>query len=1107
MPDPWESALLNALLDPYGMRGAQSVPTPQADSDDPLLDVQMPEPPQAKRRRKQNDGLIPAPYYLGQAPSGPAMINAPYRPVQANTGGPALTPADQNAGTPLSFSGVMGVLGEKLPQYFGYEPFGSEGHIGRVKSAFTLPFRMAKGMYDSMVGDHSFINQHMRQELAYQLRGDETIMDNGDVFRDGKFIGNMMEDQADFEKSVLSAATDIETGNIGYGAATGAATDPTVVRSLGGPTAKKANLSALEQAQKMFDEGAEMDDIFAQTHWWNVGPDNKWAFEIDDSAAKPTQRTLDMFEQARRTGRPVSAVGTNEDFYSHPELYENYPTIAKGQHTATANPMLADNERGIAGSFNPDDGRTYVEAGTPERGLQGFLHEAGGHNAMHLEGRASGGNRAMFASYTPAARREIAIFHHKLLNSLFEQQVRGKPMPVPYRKVWQQMGAPTYDELLPQVNFWSRMAKQGDLAEYVMSNSPEYKYKPPHAIAEDADRAAANAMYDYFEFGEENARNVERRMRLTPQERAADAFYNTFQTPPDKQVMVPPRYGYGYGGGSPLPRNYRQLRMEPQSLQPTPRRVNAKGDIAGAPPGIRTEADVDALAEKLLADATTPEGEAGRGFYKGFGDSIAARIDDAETARSYTTAYGLTSNLAPVTDNVGYANTALNQRNMGMPVEAGRFPNQSGPQIAQAFDEGRLPDSHKAGRFAHHLLPEQFQRATDEAGPVLDEHMGTAFGYPQNKQGAFRFSESQTRFGDEVMDRTIQKGRARGVPDFNEATAQEMIWGNERAKKGLPGYPSPEEIMEQNSSFTQVEAMPGATTGVSQKLKDLPMAERETITSEMLDAAGDSNMARIFGTMTKKGEPGYSWFDGGVNPNRMYQMSTGTVGSGADKVIDPASKKAADIARHTMQLVLGQDGSGLTTPRPITSGMSKGKADIVYFEMGKRLKGKGAHGRLMKALEEELGPQWGNGTFQMPYKNGLILKNISGVPNKEFQAAMKRVHDKVGGRGLQLMIDAGGDYTGIDWSKGDYKKLLAEFDTPELRKVFDEKVTKQLGAAQSKWEEIAKRYGIETSSVLDKVRRIGSRGGMSALEQAVKDGLIPAGAIAFVLSMMRDDEA
>lgn len=155
------------------------------------------------------------------------------------------------------------------------------------------------------------------------------------------------------------------------------------VGMMAGVGAKSANKAALGAAQDMERRGVKPEAIWQQTGW-GKGPDEKWRFEIDDSAAKMTPELRKM---------PQKETINMEDAFRHDELYKAYPELATtGIHhrefppagrDAFASYMEKHNEVAVNNAH-----QRFKKQGTLAPGI---LHELQ-HAAQVKEGFQPGGN-------------------------------------------------------------------------------------------------------------------------------------------------------------------------------------------------------------------------------------------------------------------------------------------------------------------------------------------------------------------------------------------------------------------------------------------------------------------------------------------------------------------------------------------------------------------------------------------------------------------------------------------------------------------------------------------------------------------------------------------
>jgi len=252
----------------------------------------------------------------------------------------------------------------------------------------------------------------------------------------------------------------------------------------GGRLAQTADKVALAQAEKLSASGAPREQIWNDTGWFK-GADDKWRFEIPDNIT-------------HWKGDPQRLLGSEtvmgEAFY-HPELYKSYPEM-----------YGIDLQKGI---FGPSTKGSYQSGGTfdsptislasgkPDSMRSSNLHELQ-HGIQDIEGFATGGNTIGLRPGTPAW-------------GIYQERLKAIRQP----------------------------ASKADLeASGVIG--PEYTYeeylkqhkaaiKDPVSAAR-LDRAAQDtAVRQGYErlAGEVEARNVQRRRDMTPEELRAKPPWET----------------------------------------------------------------------------------------------------------------------------------------------------------------------------------------------------------------------------------------------------------------------------------------------------------------------------------------------------------------------------------------------------------------------------------------------------------------------------------------------------------------------------------------------------------------------------------------------------
>jgi hypothetical protein len=163
-----------------------------------------------------------------------------------------------------------------------------------------------------------------------------------------------------------------------------------------GPLAKTANKAMLQRAEQMAAQGAERTAIWNETGWFKGG-DGKWRFEIPDDTARLTPKAADEL-MASDGGAFGASQRSAPGLLQHDALYAAYPEMrpisVDARHNVNLSPRSVEGEY-IAG--RPDAGwRPHIRVSSNSlegdansvRGLT--LHEMQ-HDVQGREGFAAGG--------------------------------------------------------------------------------------------------------------------------------------------------------------------------------------------------------------------------------------------------------------------------------------------------------------------------------------------------------------------------------------------------------------------------------------------------------------------------------------------------------------------------------------------------------------------------------------------------------------------------------------------------------------------------------------------------------------------------------------------
>ena len=367
-----------------------------------------------------------------------------------------------------------------------------------------------------------------------------------------------------------------------------------------GEGAKTADMQALAKAQQLENAGTPERAIWSDTGWFK-GADGKWRFEIDDSGARFNPSTVNggIVENALTVGAPGVNAGPTvgpgiSNFLHHPALYEAYgDALPRNTFLGNKNTLFGD---GVQGAFDAAaDSVTLNAPVQPRDGRSTLLHELQ-HAVQQREGFAAGGNPSSISllDMVPAERIE---------------SVKQSPL---YRLQVAQGRDP-------------KKALEGILAPY---------------LDEFGGGNAGNARMDAYRrlAGEAEARAVQSRMDMTPEQRRATFPFDSYDVPRDKLILrdllkgpaqsVYHRYTQG---GPDNGAGYMMYADDPAKVENGYGRNHWTVDDAKLPPGSVIDADSPEF-QKLARRALVRDHETTKQYWNGqrsFRDLVRDLVGDA----------------------------------------------------------------------------------------------------------------------------------------------------------------------------------------------------------------------------------------------------------------------------------------------------------------------------------------------------------------------------------------------------------------------------------------------------------------------------------------------
>lgn len=409
---------------------------------------------------------------------------------------------------PFFNAGVAPKKKAEHPLIASSQPGGWMERAGRIGSNIMgLPGALAKGIYDEYANTAKFLGRYMDGETAMQLRGDEEIHDNGDVYRNGELVGNMLLDKDALVRSSTNVADLAPVSAIGSGAARLAkgqkAVDPNTLNVFIGPKgANKAEKKLLEEAKemsaKLAKEGMSAQDIRIltqqKTGWAHNPAMDVWQMELSDLDAKLKPDFVDTLSSKELTDKAVNGQLDIRapNAIDHPLLFERYPQLAEtsvqplGPYSPGFKAMRGGGDYSFAGNGGRPNPRIRVwgdpssDLATPDnRAKSVLLHELQ-HNIQDIEGWPNGSNPGMF--YNPDMTTD------SVKNMIKTTQEMNPPDVLEIPAVKEEM------------EWWRKKYLPARRREDFVGDSPEMA-------------ASRAAQYMYMSTaGEAQARNVQRRL-------------------------------------------------------------------------------------------------------------------------------------------------------------------------------------------------------------------------------------------------------------------------------------------------------------------------------------------------------------------------------------------------------------------------------------------------------------------------------------------------------------------------------------------------------------------------------------------------------------------
>jgi hypothetical protein len=278
-----------------------------------------------------------------------------------------------------------------------------------------------------------------------------------------------------------------------------------------GEKAKTADLDALDAAKRFETEGKSREFIWRETGWFR-GVDGRWRFEIDDSKSK-----------LRAFGPDMSMLAIE---LTHDPLFEAYPQLVDVEFYRNAT-------RSYVGEYNPGQnlipGTITISKHAKDR-RSTTLHEAQ-HAVQDIERMAEGGD----GSLRMAAPITGNLARHFQQAMDLRISARDLDVTVPQYVVLRREWASDRNNPMP---FTDLHGRPYDAASIALAQDDARI----EALQERNALANGDAVYRRLA-GEVEARTVQKRMNMSPDEREDRPPWLDYDVPEDQQIVRMPVEG------------------------------------------------------------------------------------------------------------------------------------------------------------------------------------------------------------------------------------------------------------------------------------------------------------------------------------------------------------------------------------------------------------------------------------------------------------------------------------------------------------------------------------------------------------------------------------
>ena len=581
-------------------------------------------------------------------------------------------------------------------------------------------------------------------------------------------------------------------------------------------------------------------------------------------------------------------------------------------------------------------------------------------------------------------------------------------------------------------------------------------------------------------------------------------------------------------------------------LQPAPpAKPGAKqGAYAGGPVDVQTRADLEEMRRRF--DEDVKKGVQGADWYERTQNWVKEMAGD-DPARQSELARNLAlfSAQADPDGNLGFAIAARNAATQGMPAAKVRTGQQARTyneafygdgEYGQPFDPSKpwqdIKLGPKTGIFGGHMDPTR----TNPVTGTNDIWHARAFGYTNPKTGkpwSAALGDAQHAFMDYETVLAVDRANAEkwgGRENWSPGEVQAAPWVEGKAQgllkkrknwtyqqaldEASKTYP---DYAPKYTAFGTYEHVPGKTTG---HREDIAKGSPETREAYAMDPrlswvnaqTGRDVIHGAQGGYVGRTRPTTGVFEGEVNRGNAAPALVSYEGKSGEREVDMPSRQMMTGGEAFRAYVNAQDAGAWSIP---VRGQKVGRTNAYEVNLPPGT----ASPQRIEQLDQLAGQYMGPGGFKggihygtdpLTGQDKAIVTNFdpSAADSKQIQSRKNLTAFETAAGVPAQRVERQGDYIPYQeaWGKGEgsdaaTQQMLSQI-TPVQEQYFSRPEVREVVQRQWQVDEEARLTGAPVRQDIQTARRLIAEGGIPALRDALGKGILPAAAVAAVLSQV-----